>query len=291
MSIKLLDRSWRYSTAKGGDLLVLLAIADFANDDGVAYPSIATLATKARLTPRNTQRAIRHLVTSGDLVLEEGKGLHGTHLYRIALVEGIAPTGCQNVRVTKSQDDKRDMGGVTFQPPNPLKRTVIKKDIPVDDKKSPSRPPEDTRVSDSASAVDSLFEQFWTLYPTRDGKKPEKRAACKNFSRLTADDRHLVIVAVKHYAASDQWPKDPHRWLRTGKGDEPWRDWIEVKPSTKKPTNGHGSHPTCTKRIPGPNNRLLFCGHPASPDSRPSEPRCAAHFTSQQTQLVAHATH
>lgn len=68
MSIKILDRGWRFSKAKGGDLLVLLSIADFANDEGVAYPSVATLARKARLTPRNDQRAI-HLQSKHGLDL------------------------------------------------------------------------------------------------------------------------------------------------------------------------------------------------------------------------------
>ncbi len=34
MSIKIMSAVWRYSKAKGSALLVLLAIADFANDQG-----------------------------------------------------------------------------------------------------------------------------------------------------------------------------------------------------------------------------------------------------------------
>lgn len=243
MSIMLLDHGWRFSKAKGGGLLVLLAIADFANDAGVAYPSIPTLARKARLTPRNTQRAIRHLVASGELVIEEGKGPHRTHLYRIVLAEGTQQTECQNVRVTKSQGDIYDKGGVTFQPPNPLKRTVIKKELSEGDKMSPSRRTAAAVETDSPPAVNSLFEEFWSLYPARRGKKLEKAKAIKNFSRLTPEDQQLVMVAVRNYSSSELVSKgfgvkDPHRWICDGQGNEPWRDWIEPEVRTiKEPSN------------------------------------------------------
>jgi hypothetical protein len=50
MSVRTLNRVWEASRQTGGALLVLLAIADFADDDGLAYPSISTLARKARLS-------------------------------------------------------------------------------------------------------------------------------------------------------------------------------------------------------------------------------------------------
>ncbi len=288
MSIKLLDRGWRFSKAKGGDLLVLLGIADFANDEGIAYPSIPTLARKARLTPRNAQRAIRRLVASGELLIEEGKGPHRTHLYRIVLREEDYGEGCQNVRVTKSQGDICDVERVTFQPSNPLKRTVIKKDREGGDNLSLSE-----RKQDASQAVNSQFEEFWKLYPARGGKKLEKSAALKNFSQLSTEDRQLILIAVKHYAESGRWPKDPHRWLRTAKGDEPWRDWVEPEEPSKPLQNGHGSSLTCEKRVQGPGDRYLRpCGKPSSPESRSKEPRCTEHLrTVPQLQQVNHAAH
>lgn len=243
MGIKLLDRGWRFSKAKGGDLLVLLGIADFANDEGVAYPSISTLARKARLTPRNTQRAVRRLVAKGELHLEEEKGPHRTHLYRIILPEWAKMEGCQNVRVTKNQDDIRDVGRVTFQPPNPSQETVMKKEMQGDDKMSPSRPTAKAGEYDSPSAIAHEFEEFWHLYPMRNGKRLEKPEAIKKFHALTPEDRWLVLVAVRHYATSELVEKgvgikDAHRWLRN-RNHEPWRDWIEPEQRiTKEPFNG-----------------------------------------------------
>lgn len=58
-------------------------------------------------------------------------------------------------------------------------------------------------------------------------------------------------------------------------------------------SNGHGSAPTCTKRIQGQDDRFSRpCGLPASPESRPNEPRCAKHLQSTpKPELVTHATH
>ena len=49
MSIKLLSKAWE-TDQKGNDLLVLLALCDFANDEGVLYPSLATISKKAKVS-------------------------------------------------------------------------------------------------------------------------------------------------------------------------------------------------------------------------------------------------
>ena len=56
MSIEVGDRVWKRSSQRGAGLLVLLAIADFANHDGSAYPSIRVLSRKARLSERHLSR-------------------------------------------------------------------------------------------------------------------------------------------------------------------------------------------------------------------------------------------
>ena len=77
---------WEHSQATGGQLLVLLAIADFADDHGKAWPSVSTLAKKARITKRHTQKVIKQLKDMGELVVDQGaSGRWGTNLYKITL--------------------------------------------------------------------------------------------------------------------------------------------------------------------------------------------------------------
>ncbi len=76
---------WERSRQSGGALLVLLAIADHADDAGCAFPSVGTLAKKARLTERQTWNVIRELRATGELAVETGGGRGRSNRYRITL--------------------------------------------------------------------------------------------------------------------------------------------------------------------------------------------------------------
>lgn len=66
---------WDRSTHSGGELLVLLALADYAGEDGVAWPSVRTLARKSRLKERQVQYCLRSLAASGEIeILSLGSG-------------------------------------------------------------------------------------------------------------------------------------------------------------------------------------------------------------------------
>jgi Helix-turn-helix domain len=72
---------WESSSAKGGARLVLLALADFANDDGHCYPSLERLALKSALTERNVQLILRQLEARGELVTLIGAGRGHVNAY------------------------------------------------------------------------------------------------------------------------------------------------------------------------------------------------------------------
>jgi hypothetical protein len=93
MSIRVIDHVWRNSKQEGGALLLLLAIADYAHDDGRnAYPSLKTLARKTRLSRRHIINLIKKLEDAGELVVDRGAGPdHGTgptHRYQIIMGGG-----------------------------------------------------------------------------------------------------------------------------------------------------------------------------------------------------------
>jgi hypothetical protein len=56
------------------DKIVLLALADNANDDGVCWPSIATIARKCSKDERTVQRVITRLKEAGHVSMVERKG-------------------------------------------------------------------------------------------------------------------------------------------------------------------------------------------------------------------------
>lgn len=85
MSVRAMAHVWATSRARGTELLVALAIADFADDDGRAWPSIATLSRKARCAERTVQDSVAALRRRGELLVEVGAGPHGTNLFWVVL--------------------------------------------------------------------------------------------------------------------------------------------------------------------------------------------------------------
>jgi hypothetical protein len=76
MSIKLMSAVWERSDISSTQKLVLLALADWANDDGLCWPSIDRLAQKTGMAGRSVQRIIRDLEQIGLVKRDEvaGKG-------------------------------------------------------------------------------------------------------------------------------------------------------------------------------------------------------------------------
>ncbi len=84
MSIAYMTGVWSNSKQKGTKLLILLAIADHANDEGVSWPGMASLAKKARLKSRLTVlRAIKDICDDGELVIVKHGGPGKTNRYLI----------------------------------------------------------------------------------------------------------------------------------------------------------------------------------------------------------------
>ena len=120
MSIGVTTWVWNNSRQKGAALLVLLAIADHAHDDGGgAYPSLERIAFKARMAKRNAQRTIRALAEEGELIIHENQGPKGVHVYEIPMV--TIPPQERSRPVPQSLVDVLDVGatsepGVTSTP-------------------------------------------------------------------------------------------------------------------------------------------------------------------------------
>ena len=88
MSWQALSIAWSNTTASGAARLVLIALADAADNSGYCFPSHRHLARAANISPRASQEAVRHLER---LELIErtasfdagGNGRQTSNLYRI----------------------------------------------------------------------------------------------------------------------------------------------------------------------------------------------------------------
>lgn len=74
---------WKHSTFRGAPLMVLVAMADNAHDDGVAHPGTRYLTNKTRCSRSTVLAALKALVASGELQVMQKPGGHKTTTHRI----------------------------------------------------------------------------------------------------------------------------------------------------------------------------------------------------------------
>ena len=133
-----MSQVWELVELSQSETLVLLALADHADDTGRCWPSIARVARKARLQRRGTQAIIRRLENKGFIKVSRpgiGDGA-STNIYQLCLgVHEIHPTG--------APDDTKGCtprpGGVHRHAPE----SSVNHQEPKSDKKSPM--PEEIR--------------------------------------------------------------------------------------------------------------------------------------------------
>lgn len=107
MSIKVMSRVWDHSEQEGGDLLLLLALADWADDDGYCWPKQAQLAAKARCSVRAVRDQLVRLTDAGEIERSDGRGRGVGSTYRV--LTGLAETTNGATPAAFAADKKRQV--------------------------------------------------------------------------------------------------------------------------------------------------------------------------------------
>ena len=190
MSVRTMAAVWERSQHSGTSLLMLLAIADFADDDGRAYPSVPTLARKCRMKERNAQYILSELVESAELTIQRGKGPRGSNVYRIKLASlGVQHSAPVQYDAPLQQGAPEGCNGVRITPAMECTQTIIE----------PSRNHQ------------SGFEVFWLAYP----KKKAKGDAQKAWSKLkpNGDLTDSILKAIEVQKISEDWTKENGKFI------------------------------------------------------------------------------
>lgn len=85
MSIEAMNRVWKCSEQKGSELLLMLAIADCANDASFCWPGDEYLAGRIRMSERHTRRMLTRLEEAGELYRVRDKGRGNKTFYVVAV--------------------------------------------------------------------------------------------------------------------------------------------------------------------------------------------------------------
>lgn len=86
MSVKALAYVWEHSKQRGARLLVLLALADNANDGGWSWYTVPKIAAKARQDAGDTRDYLRDLYADDEILIYDRKqdsGINSSNLYRV----------------------------------------------------------------------------------------------------------------------------------------------------------------------------------------------------------------
>ena len=208
MSIKCISQVLEKSRHAGGELLMLVVLAEYSDDDGRSYPAVASLARKCRMTPRNSNYILSSLQRSGELLVFPNEGPKGTNRYRINLdalgrAEPLKPTS-------------------PLKQASPLKPTSS---TPEAHFLKPLKPTSDEPSLNRHRTVNGHFGLFWPAYP----RKVKKKEALKAFEKINPTRELLdqMLAALSTQVKALKWTGDqytPHAssWLN----GERWLDEV-----------------------------------------------------------------
>lgn len=226
-----------------GRRMLLMALANFANGEGVCWPSIRSLAEDSDLGDRHVSAELKELQNDGYITIVEvpGKSNH----YRIHIPQGVngssgvkRPNGVSRSSPLNHSSPRTTVQGCDepqFTPtpelqatPTTLNRHKTVNEPSVRANAPAKREPKTLTYSDR-------FDQFWAAYP----KRKKKADASKAFEQLAPDGELLtqMIEAVRQQKEWDDWQREngryiplPGSWIR-GEG------WLDEPAEVSQPRN------------------------------------------------------
>lgn len=173
MSIRLMTWVWANSPYSGQRLLLHLALADFANDDGVCFPSHGTLAKKARCSQGWVAQTIAAMQRDGFIEIVEKAGNGRGKVGRYRLLKGHTESDLsQSIPHTLTAN------------------------------RSHSDASHSSLLNRQESSHSEAFEKLWKHYPRKTAKGAARRAFDRLMQTKDAPAVETLITAVERYKAT-----------------------------------------------------------------------------------------
>lgn len=222
MSIRIMTQVWDNGPESQGALLVLLALADFADDNGYCYPSIKTVAAKARMTERGAQKIIRSLEADGILEIKTGNGRYGCNQYWVKTSNLSAKKTPNEVHPERGSPPNVDAETPNVDVRNPEPRSP-----------KPSRTVKEPCVADATPHTD--FQDFAFLLLGASPKGGTMEEARQIIDDLGGNDPKRLISAMEAYARENEG--NPLRYVRGLKSffsDRFWEKYADPQVGEEK---------------------------------------------------------
>ncbi|RAV34890.1 helix-turn-helix domain-containing protein [Corynebacterium heidelbergense] len=219
-----------------GQLVTLIALADHASDNGTgAWPSQASIAERARCSPRTVRRYLNELEQSG--LIRRGDQQHVAHLRKD--VRPVVWDLCLEARKGRADN----LTGRSFGAERADNSCTTGGHFVHDGRSSRALPP-DTGVLQTIhnppepsrnhpEPHSGGFDEFWRVYPRRTGKKKAREAWDK---AVTDTDPSVIIDGARRYAQHIEAEQTEQRFIKWPQGwlnDKRWED--DLVPSKPAP--------------------------------------------------------
>jgi hypothetical protein len=198
MSVRCITQVWDKSAHSGTDLLMLLALADYSDDEGNSYPAVASLARKCRMKTRNANYVIKALQVSGELRVLQNEGPRGTNRYRIMLAQLGAVKPLQRVAPLQS------LAPLQHSAPTPAMHGCLPLQ-PIADEPSLNR--QEPSPSKTASIG---FDVFYKAYPRKVGKEAAGKAFAKAKAIASLDN---ILADIDRRVSGGEWTAEKSQYI------------------------------------------------------------------------------
>lgn len=231
MSVHVTSQLWRRLPYEGAELLVMMALGDYASEEGHAFPSYKALAAKARCSVKTVQRVVARAERDGYLVVDRGSGKRNFTVYDIqldALPEAFSwmtkedkmsafpkpETGHLRPVDRTSTTSRPDIDGIAYKEEPSVEPSIEQSrespsQLPAEDPNDPPKPADPKRT-----AVRRVFEHYiaktgrlpamYLLTPLREKKGMARLTDCL---KITGGDleaaTELMVLAVDRLCESD----------------------------------------------------------------------------------------
>lgn len=222
--------------------MVLLALADHANEDMEAWPSQATLARLAKVSDRQIRNILQELADLGDIAVA-GTGRRGVMVYKITCGTADPSTTTPEAGfLTPEMYFRPSTPEVGFQTPEVGFRGGNA--TPEIHFRQPRKPVSDEPSVNHQNKKESgevAFSEFWNAYPSRGPHpNPKKPAFQKFMSAVKAGaDPALIIEGARLYTAAIEQAKTDPKYVCQAQTWLSQQRWIDQRATASRQQQGN----------------------------------------------------